>query len=110
MVLGQLTRDASSPEGVPDFCSIPVAAVARAVSAGANVKAVQPILGHASAAMTLDRYADLFDSDLDAVADHVDEAAGRARENVADFLRTVAIQAGQSEGLETTTGPMIRGL
>jgi integrase len=35
--------------------------------ADANVKAVQPILGHASAAMTLDTYADLFDDHLDAV-------------------------------------------
>jgi site-specific recombinase XerD len=30
------------------------------VSSGANVKAVQRMLGHASAAMTLDVYADLF--------------------------------------------------
>jgi hypothetical protein len=44
-------------------------AASLAVSAGANVKAVQRMLGHASAAMTLDRYADLFDDDLDAVAD-----------------------------------------
>jgi integrase len=34
-----------------------------AVSSGANVKVLQKMLGHASAAMTLDRYADLFDSD-----------------------------------------------
>jgi hypothetical protein len=39
-----------------------------AVSAGANVKAVQRMLGHASASMTLDIYADLFDDDLEAVA------------------------------------------
>ena len=31
------------------------------------------MLGHASAAMTLDVYADLFDSDLDTVADRLDE-------------------------------------
>jgi hypothetical protein len=37
------------------------------VSAGANVKAVQKMLGHASAAMTLDIYADLFNDDLEAV-------------------------------------------
>jgi integrase len=43
-------------------------AASLAVSAGANVKAVQRMLGHASAAMTLDVYADLFDDDLDAVA------------------------------------------
>jgi hypothetical protein len=47
------------------------------VSAGANVKAVQRMLGHASAALTLDRYADLFDDDLDAVAECLD-AVGRA--------------------------------
>ena len=44
-------------------------AASLAVSAGANVKAVQKMLGHASAAMTLDTYADLFDSDAEAVAD-----------------------------------------
>lgn len=43
-----------------------------AVSAGANVKALQRMLGHKSAAMTLDTYADLFDSDLDDVAVMVD--------------------------------------
>jgi integrase len=42
------------------------------VSAGANVKAVQRMLGHAFAAMTFDRYADLFDDDLDPVADRHD--------------------------------------
>lgn len=36
------------------------------------------MLGHASAAMTLDTYADLFDDDLDNVADALDRAAERA--------------------------------
>lgn len=49
-------------------------AASLAVQSGANVKAVQRMLGHSSAAMTLDRYADLFDSDLDDVADRMDEA------------------------------------
>lgn len=35
------------------------------VQSGANVKTVQRQLGHKSAAMTLDTYADLFDADLD---------------------------------------------
>jgi hypothetical protein len=35
------------------------------------------MLGHASAAMTLDIYAGLFDDDLDAVADRLDEAVMR---------------------------------
>ncbi|WP_104089834.1 site-specific integrase [Cryobacterium sp. N19] len=50
-------------------------AASLAVSVGANVKAVQRMLGHASAAMTLDTYADLFDDDLDAVADRLNQAA-----------------------------------
>jgi hypothetical protein len=37
------------------------------VSAGVNVLALQRMLGHKSAKVTLDTYADLFDADLDAV-------------------------------------------
>ncbi|MDH3027031.1 tyrosine-type recombinase/integrase [Gordonia alkanivorans] len=47
-------------------------AASLAVSAGANVKAVQTLLGHASAAVTLDTYASLFPDDLEAVADALD--------------------------------------
>jgi hypothetical protein len=46
-------------------------AASLAIHAGANPKVVQRMLGHASAAMTLDVYADLFESDLDAVAENV---------------------------------------
>jgi integrase len=53
---------------------------------GANVKAVQRMLGHAKASMTLDVYADLFDDDLDSVALQLDEAI-RA---TADSLRMKA--------------------
>jgi len=56
-----------------------------AVSAGANVKAVQRMLGHAKASVTLDVYADLFDDDLDGVADRLDAAIVFT----ADALRTV---------------------
>ena len=49
-------------------------AASLAISAGANVKAVQRMLGHASAAMTLDTYADLFEDDLNAVATALDQA------------------------------------
>jgi integrase len=65
-------------------------AASLAVQAGANVKAVQRMLGHASAAMTLDVYAGLFGDDLDAVADRLDEAAAKAR---ADYLRTQGADA-----------------
>ena len=59
-------------------------AASLSVSAGANVKVLQKMLGHASASMTLDTYADLFDSDLD----NVSEALNRAKleQNVAILL------------------------
>jgi integrase len=60
-------------------------AASLAVSAGGNVKAVQRMLGHASASMTLDVYSGLFDDDLDALADRLDEAAARS---AADYTRT----------------------
>nr|WP_246081069.1 site-specific integrase [Modestobacter altitudinis] len=44
------------------------------VASGANVKAVQRMLGHASAAMTLDVYSGLFDDDLGRLADRMDAA------------------------------------
>lgn len=59
-------------------------AASLAVSAGANVKAVQRMLGHAKASMTLDVYADLFDADLDDVAASLDVAI----RSTADALRT----------------------
>ena len=45
-----------------------------AVHSGANVKAIQRMLGPSSAAMTLDVYADLFDDDLDALSRRVGDA------------------------------------
>ncbi len=62
-------------------------AASLAVSAGANVKAVQRLLGHASAAMTLDVYSGLFDDDLAALADRLEEHSARV---LADQVRTAA--------------------
>jgi site-specific recombinase XerD len=56
-----------------------------AISAGANVKVVQRLLGHKTAVLTLDRYGHLFPDDLDAVVDAFDVAA----KSTADGLRTV---------------------
>jgi integrase len=53
-------------------------AASLAISAGASVKAVQGMLGHASAVMTLDTYADLFPDDLDRVAEALDDARAKA--------------------------------
>ena len=47
---------------------------ALAISAGANVKVVQRLLGHATAAMTLDRYGHLLNDDLTGVADALGKA------------------------------------
>lgn len=55
-------------------------AVSFAVAAGASVKTVQRMVGHASAAMTLDTYAGLFDHDLDRVASRMDDWLARERQ------------------------------
>ena len=52
-------------------------AASLAISADANVKAVQRMLGHKSAAMTLDTYADLFDDDLEVLADRLEQNVGK---------------------------------
>jgi integrase len=67
-------------------------AASLAVSSGANVKAVQRMLGHASAAMTLDIYADLFDSDLDAVADRLDDTRAAAVERAKKGGKLITLQ------------------
>lgn len=48
-------------------------AASLAISAGASIKAVQLLLGHSSAKITLDRYIHLFSDDLDALADSLDQ-------------------------------------
>lgn len=58
-------------------------AASLAVSSGANPKAVQRMLGHASAAMTMDVYADLFDQDIDDVAANMSAARNAALSNTA---------------------------
>jgi integrase len=66
------TADESFPSITPH--DLRHSAASLAISAGANVKAVQRMLGHAKASMTLDVYADLFDEDLDSVAANLDAA------------------------------------
>ena len=58
-----------------------------AITAGANVKVVQTMLGHKSATMTLDLYGHLITDQLDQVADAMD-AARRSFQDHADSLRT----------------------
>jgi integrase len=67
-----------------------------AISAGANVKVVQRMLGHATAAMTLDLYGHLSDDDLSGVAD----ALGKAIETTAVSLRYESQDGTREELLE----------
>lgn len=50
-------------------------AASLAIAAGANIKALQRMLGHRSAAMTLDVYSGLFEDDLDQVAEGLNDRA-----------------------------------
>ena len=67
-------------------------AASLAIISGATVKAVQTMLGHASAVLTLDTYADLFPDDLEMVSAALDEARRGAlecaRDSAADQLWT----------------------
>lgn len=65
------------------------------ISAGVNVLALQRMLGHTSAKVTLDTYADLFDADLDAVA--VTLHARYSRESVGNMWA----QGGHGEPQQT---------
>ena len=73
-------RTAVLESGIPDVTphGLRHTAASLAIQAGAHVKAVQRMLGHSSAAMTLDRYSALFDSDLEAVASALEGSRARA--------------------------------
>jgi Phage integrase family len=68
-------------------------AASLAISWGANPKAVQTMLGHQSAALTLDTYADLFPGDLELVSAALDQAREAALAATADHLRTGSEQS-----------------
>lgn len=62
-------------------------AASLAISSGASIKAVQRMLGHASAAMTLDVYGGLYDDDLEDLADRL-EALAEGYESKVRHLRS----------------------
>lgn len=67
-------QDSTAPDGlVPHELRHTCASLA--IKAGANIKTLQRMLGHTSAALTLDRYGHLFDDDLGMVADKLDDLA-----------------------------------
>ena len=65
-------HDATFPRVTPHDLRHTAASIA--ISKTKNPKLVQRMLGHKSAAMTLDTYADLFDDDLDALGIELDDA------------------------------------
>ena len=69
-------------------------AVSFAVSAGASVKVVQNMLGHSSAAMTLDVYSNLFDTDVDDVAHRMDSRREEALKLTAEGGHQAANERG----------------
>lgn len=64
--------------GVPDLLphDLRDTAASLAISAGASIKAVQRMLGHASAQVTLDIYGGLFEEDLEKLADTLEQRYG----------------------------------
>ena len=74
-------------------------AASLAIAAGASIKGVQEMLGHASATLTLDRYGHLFGDELDAVAE-------RLELHRADFLRTRAPLTAPNQRSRPINGPL----
>jgi integrase len=71
-------------------------AASLAIRSGANVKALQNMLGHASAGLTLDRYGHLYDSDVDAVGQAINEA--------------ITVTCGQNVGTATPASRHLRAV
>lgn len=74
-----------------------------AIRGGATVKTVQAMLGHASAAMTLDVYASCFPDDLDRAAEAVAAAPTSCALSVL-FWPFVASMAGGCPGMSAYHG------
>ena len=66
-------------------------AASMAISAGASIKALQKMLGHKSATLTLDRYGHLYGDELQSVADRLDSlhASAECAQNVPTRLHVV---------------------
>lgn len=71
-------KPAAAKVGLPDLVphDLRDTAASLAISAGASIKAVQRMLGHASAKVTLDIYGGLFEEDLETLADRLEGRYG----------------------------------
>lgn len=76
-----------TPHGLRHTCA------SLAIRSGANIKVVQRMLGHKTAAMTLDLYGHLYRDDLDDVAARL----GKALEETAESLRNSRPKRGNKE-------------
>jgi integrase len=74
------TGQARTPE-FPVICphQLRHSCVSLAISAGANIKVLQSLMGHKTATLTMDRYGHLFPDDLGKIADAFDTAADALR-------------------------------
>lgn len=82
-------RDAGVPGLVPHELRHTAASIA--VSAGASVLAVQRMLGHDKPSTTLNVYSDLFDHDLDDLADQLARARDRHREESSPIVSPIEL-------------------
>lgn len=90
---GRAVADSGAPAGLNPH-ELRHSAASMAISAGASIKAVQKMLGHKSATLTLDRYGHLYPDELQGVADRLDSLANSAAsekcaQNVPAPLRVV---------------------
>ncbi len=87
---GRAVADSGAPAGLCPH-ELRHSAASMAISAGASIKAVQKMLGHKSATLTLDRYGHLCADELQGVADRLDSLARSAEcaQNVPIRLRVV---------------------
>ncbi len=70
-------------------------AASLAIQAGASIKALQNMLGHESAALTLDRYGHLYPSDVEAVGVAINDM----------LTRGITRKCGQDVGTDEKSGP-----
>jgi integrase len=88
----QAVADSGVPAGLNPH-ELRHTAASMAISTGASIKAVQKMLGHKSATLTLDRYGHLYPDELQGVADRLDllhdEASEKCAQSVPKRLQVV---------------------
>jgi integrase len=77
-------------------------AAAALISAGASPKAIQVIMGHSSAAFTLTAYGHMFEADLDALAERLDERRDDGSQSVSRHSRGISDAADALEDAPQT--------